>query len=541
MTTPRVLKAADLFCGAGGASTSLVRAAKGLGLELDLLAINHWPTAIDTHRLNHPGVQHLCESVERVNPRAVVPGGRLDLLMAGPECTHHSTARGGRPINDQSRTTAWHILKWAQELYISTILIENVPEFRSWGPIGADGRPLKRHKGKTYAAFLEALRSLGYTVEHRVLNAADYGDPTTRQRVFIIACRGRRTVRWPTPTHTPDGARTLFGPTKKWRAARDIIDWSIEGRSIFDPARKPLAAATLRRIVAGLERFGGTDLQPFLVVLRQHMTAKSIDEPAPTIAAQGQHLALCEPFLVANNTHNQPRATDQPLGAVTTGNRHYLVEPFLMHATHGRDAGRVHDLQKPVPTVTGAHRGELAVVEPFILQQQSGGAPRSVERPLPTITTDGAQSLVEPFLVPFYGERDGQRPRVHAVSEPVPTIPASPKFGVVQPFLASYYGTVNLSPVTDPVPTVTTKARFGLVMPVLNGRALDIRFRMLKPRELARAHSFQDGYRFVGTIEDQVKQIGNSWPTALGESLLTELLREYASTRREAQDDEAIA
>jgi DNA (cytosine-5)-methyltransferase 1 len=125
----RIIKAADLFCGAGGASTGLVRACQALGVDLELLAINHWPIAVETHSANHPKVRHLCESVERVDPRVAVPGGRLHLLMAGPECTHFSTARGGRPVNPQSRASAWHILKWAQELYIDTILIENVPEF----------------------------------------------------------------------------------------------------------------------------------------------------------------------------------------------------------------------------------------------------------------------------------------------------------------------------------------------------------------------------------------------------------------------------
>ncbi len=192
--------AADLFAGAGGASNGLVRAAAALGLDVDLLAVNHWPIAVETHSRNHPTVRHMCESVERIEPREVVPGGRLHLLMAGPECTHFSTARGGRPVNAQSRATAWSILKWAQELYIDTIIIENVPEFRSWGPIGANQKPLKSKRGETFRAFLTALRSLGYTVEDKILNAADYGDPTTRQRLFIMARRGRHKVSWPAPT-----------------------------------------------------------------------------------------------------------------------------------------------------------------------------------------------------------------------------------------------------------------------------------------------------------------------------------------------------
>lgn len=197
--------AADLFCGAGGASTGLVRACDALGVKLNLLAVNHWPTAVQTHLLNHPNVRHKCEAIERINPRVEVPGGRLHLLLAGPECTHHSNAAGGRPKNEQSRASAWHIAKWAQELYIDTILIENVPEFRSWGPVGVDGRPLKSKRGETFTAFLNVLKSLGYRVDVKILNAADYGDPTTlcsslRAAASITSAgRSRRTARRAAP------------------------------------------------------------------------------------------------------------------------------------------------------------------------------------------------------------------------------------------------------------------------------------------------------------------------------------------------------
>ena len=360
-----MIRAADLFCGAGGASTGLVRACQALGLEVDLLAVNHWPTAVQTHSLNHPGVRHLCEAIDRVDPREAVPGGRLHLLLAGPECTHFSTARGGRPVNPQSRASAWHILKWAQELYIDTILIENVPEFRTWGPIGANHRPLKSKKGHTYRAFLEALRSLGYTVEDRILNAADYGDPTTRRRLFIMARRGRHAVRWPAPSHSRAGQPTLFGKTKKWRAAREVIDWSVKGTSIFH-RKKPLKPATLARIFAGLERFGGPDLQPFLVVLRNHAAGRSLDAPVPTVAAQGQHLGL--------------------------------AQPFLMHITHAGADDRTRSVDEPIPTITTAKRGELAVVEPFLTKYTSTGQAYSVDQPIDTITTRDRFGLVQPVI-----------------------------------------------------------------------------------------------------------------------------------------------
>lgn len=567
------IKAADLFCGAGGASTGLVRAATALGLDIDLLAVNHWPAAIRTHELNHPGVRHLCASLEHVKPREHVPGGRLHLLLAGPECTHHSQARGGKPINDQSRATAWCIPKWASDLYIDTIIIENVPEFRTWGPLGANDRPLPSKKGETYQAYLGVLRSLGYKIEERIVNCADYGDATTRQRLFLICHRGKR-VQFPQPTH----AKVAVAGRRKWKAAREVIDWSLTGQSIFD-RKKPLQKATIERILAGLDRFGGEPLKPFLVVLRNHMDGKSIEGPLPTITAGANHIGLAEPFLVTAGgpigQGRNPNSVNDPLPTILAENKRAIIQPVVMHTTHG---GRAHSADKPLPTVTGAHRGELGVIEPFVLSQASGGAARPVEQPIPTLCADGAHSLVQPFMVPMYGERPTQTPRTHSVEQPVPTIPASGdgKFGVVQPFvidtnrpgvedtkrtqpvdtplgtvtgsnrfgvadaafLQSYYGTLNISSVEQPVPTVTTKERFALVMPVIDGLALDIRFRMLQPHELAGAHSFPKSYLFGGSKGDMVKMIGNSWPGETARALCLAALRPFAAKAKDDVDDE---
>jgi DNA (cytosine-5)-methyltransferase 1 len=503
-----MIRAVDLFCGAGGASTGFIRACRASGVKYDLLAINHWPVAVDTHTANHPGVRHLCESVERIDPREVVPGGRLHLLLAGPECTHFSTARGGRPVNPQSRASAWHILKWAQELYIDTILIENVPEFRTWGPVGANGKPLKSKRGQTYRAFIDALRSLDYRVEERILCSADYGDPTTRKRLFIMARRGRHAIEWPAPTHSRTGAATLFGATKRWRAAREVIDWSLAGKSIFN-RKKPLKPATIARILAGLEKCGGPELQPFLVILRNNQSAQSVDGPVPTLTTSGANVGV--------------------------------AQPFLMHITHGRDDNRTHSLDEPVPTVTAARRGELGMVDAFVLGQQSGSVPRPVSDPLPTIACDGAISVVEPciiqtnerravraqsvddplrtvtavggrcfglvepvivdaafgrgddtrraasldsplgtipgsnrfalaqpYIVPFLGERDGQEPRVKSIDEPLQTITTKNPIGLAEPFITKYYATATgAQSVDDPLDTVTTRDRFGVVEPFI--------------------------------------------------------------------------
>lgn len=636
--------AVDLFCGAGGASTGLVRACDELGIDLDLLAVNHWPTAVQTHLLNHPGVRHMCEAVERIDPRAEIPGGRVNLLLAGPECTHFSTARGGRPVNPQSRASAWNIVKWAQELYIDTILIENVPEFRTWGPIGADFKPLKSKKGETYRAFLAALRSLDYKVEDRILNAANYGDPTTRQRLFIIAKRSKRHgITWPVATHSKSGVATLFGKTKKWKAAREIIDWSIEGKSIFN-RKKPLRPATIARILAGLEKFGGPSLQPFLVILRNNGAGASIDSPIPTLTAGGQHVGVAEPFIVpvnhgagelrsrsieeplptltarANQYLVEPmvlgqqsgsvaRRTSEPLPTIATGGAIALAEPFLvpMYGEREGQSPRTHSVDQPVPVIPATGSGKFGVVEPclvqtnerrgarvssvddpvktitavggrciglaepFMVAMEHGGRVLDIDNPVPTITTakGGAFGVAEPFIVDAaFGDGDpakgtARRGAGHAsldaplgtipgsnrfalaepfvvsagganlrqprtTEEPLPTVMGSDRLAVVEPFLSSYYGTVNVSPVSEPVPTVTTKDRFGLVMPVINGLALDIRFRMLQPHELAAAMSFPKSYVFHGKREEVVKQIGNSWPGELSYRLNLELAKDYA-------------
>lgn len=461
-----MIHAADLFAGAGGASTGLHLAATQLGVDLNLVAINHWPAAVRTHAANHPNALHLCQTVESVDPREVVPGGRLHLLLAGPECVHHSRARGGRPVNDQSRASAWHLLRWLELLTVDRVLIENVVEFEEWGPIGSNNRPLKSRKGETYHAFLRAIASLNYRVEARVLNAADYGEATTRRRLFIQAARGRRAITWPEPTHSKRAGHTLLRRTQPWRPAREVIDWALPSQSIFGRAR-PLSPNTLKRIEAGLRRFGGA---PF--VLGQHGggAPRSTNDPLPTVTTDGA-ISCVEPFLVVNNTNNVPKSLGEPLPTITTGNRHYLVEPFL---------------------------------------------------------------------VPLYGEREGQEPRTHSVEDPVPTIPASGggKFGLVEPFTMPYCsnGGQLARPVSQPVGTITTRDRFALVIP----DGVDIRFRMLQPHELAAAMGFPDGYQFLGTKTETIRMIGNAWSCRVAQALCACLLRDHARVGR-VRREEAIA
>jgi DNA (cytosine-5)-methyltransferase 1 len=486
------IRAADLFCGAGGTSTGLALACREAGIEVDLLAINHWQIAIDTHSASHPWARHMCASVDHINPRDVVPGGRLHILCASPECTNHSIARGGRPINDQSRATAWQILKWAQELYIDNILIENVREFRDWGPIGANGKSLKSRKGETFRAFIASLQSLGYRVEHRILNAADYGDPTTRERLFIIARRGNKSIQWPGTTHSRDGGRELFGHKKPYRTAREIIDWAIPNPSIFT-RKKPLAPTTMARIIAGIEKFN-PQLEPFIVTLRQHVAPRGVDEPVPTVSAQGTHLGLCEPFVLQQQSGGAPRSTGEPLPTVATKGAIALAEPVLVKVTHGK---------------------------------QSDGRPQTLDKPLPTVTTHNGVGLAEPYLVPI--DQQGSREAgTRSVDEPVPTITTKARMALAEPCIVKYYGTAKAATVDEPLDTVTTKDRFGLVQPEMNGYRLDIRFRMLQPHELASAQGFPNDYKFTGTKSDVVKQIGNAVPVHLAQALCASLLEDYA-------------
>ncbi len=430
----KTIYAADLFCGAGGTSTGLKLACNERHLQLDLLAINHWDVAIATHTTNHPEANHMCESLDNVNPRKVVPKGYLDILVASPECTHHSNARGGRPMSDQSRASAWHVLRWAEALRVKNILIENVREFKNWGPLGVNKRPLKRKKGELFKAFIYSLKAMGYNVDYKVLNAADYGDPTTRQRLFILARKGNKVV-WPKATHTSDGE----GKTNRWIAAREIIDWDVPGKSIFE-RKKPLSDNTMRRIMTGLRKFSGKSLEPFLVQLYKTSNASDIDKPLPTIMTVPK-TALCQPFLVEYYGNGKAQPIDKPLPTQSTKDRFAIVEPFIVR-------------------IANSSAGDKQV--------------RSIDKPLATIVTKEELAVCEPSI--------------HSVDAPLPVVTGA-----------------------------------ALVMPELNGSKLDIKFRMLLPKELASAMSFGD-YEFCGKRVEVVKQIGNAVPVNVAKHLCLALL-----------------
>ena len=560
MTT---IHAVDLYAGGGGTSTGLALACKELGLEVDLTAINHWKEAVETHKANHPWANHLCMEVEQAIPRKIVKGGHLDILVASPSCVYHSRAAGGRPKNEQDRASPWHILRWLEELDVDSLLVENVPEFSGWGPLDAEGNPIKELKGTTYRAWLMAVESLGYTVEARVLNAADYGAPTSRSRIFVAARKGEATIRWPKPTHRKEGKGR-----RRWRPAKEIIDWSIEGKSIFT-RKKPLSPNTIRRIVEGLKRFGGEELQPFIIQMEHGGSLKDMDKPLPTITtAKGGSMAVVRPeaFLLSQGSNGAPKAVSRdPVPAILTGGKHAFVQPFILSQASG---GAPRPVDKPAPTITGG--GAHALVDAFIIPhfgERKTQRPRthSIDDPLPAATSHGAGSLVSATIIKYHsGRRDGGRKRAYSVEEPLKTIDTSNRLGiarsfilpvegfhqeggrthnparsvetplgtitqrgyggVVQPFLAEYYGNSAVQSVDEPLPTVPTKDKFALVQPVHNGFALDIKFRMLEVHELAAAMQFPKSYIFMGTKAERIKQIGNAVVVGVAYKLTRSLL-----------------
>lgn len=499
----------DMFCGAGGTSTGVRAAARKLGIDMDLIAINHWDVAISTHSTNHPEMRHYNSDLIAIDPHLAVPSGHLKLLVASPECTHFSRARGGKPMSKQSRASVKYVLSWMHALDIENAVIENVPEFMDWGPLhrqcvcGAGpyydvkhakdckfATPIKNRKGEYFHRFIMKLRELGYNVEWRILNAADYGDPTTRRRLFIMARKGKP-VRFPEPTHHREGG-DMFGIKPRWRTAREIIDWSIKGESIYN-RKKPLAENTMRRIEAGLLKYNG---KAFVLGQQSGAVARDVDQPIPTVAGAGA-ISLIQPFIIAL------RGTAD--SSVKTSHR---------------------SVDNPLPTITGGNH--LAVVQPFIIQMDMGGRLQSMDDPMNTLTSADARALVQPFLVEYHNGENSER-RTRSIDQPLPTLDTSNRFGLAEPFIVEYYGTGQAQLVEEPMKTITGRDRFGLVEPIVfehNGKKylLDILFRMLQPHELAAAMSFPKGYKFQGTREQMVKQIGNAVPVRLAEALATAAL-----------------
>lgn len=305
----------DLFAGAGGASTGLEAA---IGRAVDI-AINHDPLALQVHAENHPGTTHLTADVWEVDPLEATQGRRVSILWASPDCTHFSIAKGGKPKKQRIRSLAWVVVKWAKATRPEMIFLENVREFRGWGPLDREGRPIKARMGETFKRWRRQLERLGYTVEERVLDASEYGAPTKRKRLFVVA-RLDGANAWPTKTH---GKAPGLLPL---RAAAECIDWSIPVRSIFG-RKKPLAAKTMWRIFQGVKRYVLEHPRPFLVKFRGDAHSSDLGEPMPTILAGGNKLGEVRAFLTAFYGSDGPGGQEllEPARTITARHRLGLV------------------------------------------------------------------------------------------------------------------------------------------------------------------------------------------------------------------------
>lgn len=551
----------DNFAGGGGASTGIEMA---LGRPVDI-AINHDPEAIAMHEINHPHTKHFCESVWEVNPREITGGRPVDLCWFSPDCKHFSKAKGGKPVKKEIRGLAWVAIRYAATVRPRVIMLENVEEFVTWGPITVDGRPCPKNKGRTFNSFVNALRRHGYQVEWKELRANVYGTATIRKRLFLIArCDGLPIV-WPEATHAPHQSPAVkVKQAKPQRLAADIIDWSLPCPSIFT-RKKPLAEATLRRIARGIQRYVIDAAEPFIVkvnhgydyfrgqslgeplqtitsklgsalvvpklapFITEHANGSSqrnmpTDEPLRTICAQvkGGHFAVVAPPLVqvgyGEREGQAPRAPglDKPLGTIVAGGgKHALVAAFLAKHYGGNYTGPGSDLRDPLSTVTTVDHNALVLAH--IQRDYGNSIGHAATEPLHTITAGGGgkAALVASSLIKLRGTcRDGQ-----PVTEPAATISAQGNhLGEVRAFLLKYYEHGTGQSLADPLHTITTKDRIGLVM--VKGepyQIVDIGMRMLEPHELYAAQGFPADYIHDRTATGkrlskaaQVRMCGNS-------------------------------
>ncbi len=438
----------DSFAGGGGASTGIEMA---LGRSPDI-AINHSADALAMHQVNHPDTLHLSKNIWQVDPLEVVGNRTVGLAWFSPDCKHFSKAKGGRPVKRNIRDLAWVVVLWARRVRPEVIILENVEEFRDWGPVTEDGRPCKERKGQTFQRWSAELKRLGYRMEWRELRACDYGAPTIRKRFFMIARRDGAKIVWPERTHgRPDDPEVIAGRKRPWRTAAEIIDWSLPCPSIFDSAQeifrkhglravRPLADATMRRIARGVVRYVLEAKRPFVVGLahgdsgsRRHY---GIDEPLTTVHAGGKNHAVVVPSIVRTDMasaadRNGVNAPDEPLRTQTTAGSHAVVVPTLVGC--------------------GGRAGQ--------------SAPRGGDDPLGTLTAKPDGCLVAPYLVPRYGERDGQYPRTRSVEEPAPVVvPGGNEGSLAAVHLSRFTQNGVGSGADEPVDTVMAGApKFGVV------------------------------------------------------------------------------
>lgn len=495
----------DNFAGGGGASTGIELAT---GISVDI-AINHDLEAIRMHKANHPNTKHYCEDVWQVDPVEVCKGHPVGLAWFSPDCKHFSKAKGGKPKDKFIRGLAWVACRWAGLVRPRVIMLENVEEFKTWGPLNRSHRPIKEKQGVTFQKFVGQLKDLGYEVEYRELVAADYGAPTMRKRFFLIArCDGKPIV-WPEPTYAPaDSEEVKAGLLKPYVGAYTQLDFSLPCPSIFDTSEeikekygiravRPLAQKTMGRIARGLKKF-------------------VLDNP--------------EPFIIQCN-------------------QQCLISPTLIqyHSETSKDGVRGQAIEDPIMTVDSSNR--YGLVTSFLHKYYDGGykgAGETVENPLPTVTAWDHNSVVTANLIQMNNHCDGKD-----IKQPLPTITAGDgHFGVVRAFLIKYYGQGIGQDIQKPLDTVTAQDRFGLV--TINGtdyQIVDIGLRMLEPKELYGCQGFPDDYiidhDYTGKTyprSEQVKRCGNAVcppiPAALVRANLPELCVAKRTPNMQVKEEE---
>lgn len=547
----------DNFAGGGGASCGIELA---LGRHVDH-AINHDPEAVAMHAMNHPQTQHHCESVWDVKPLELTGGRPVGLAWFSPDCKHFSKAKGGKPRDKKIRGLAWVAMRWAALVRPRVIILENVEEFQTWGPVLPDGTPCPKRKGDTFRSFVRQLQEKGYAVEWRELRACDYGAPTIRKRLFLIArCDGKPIV-WPQPTHgAPGSAGVLAKRLKPWRTAAECIDWSIIPKSIFERDR-PLADATQRRIARGIRRYVIDAANPFIVTLahgegrpgaaqRWGAGARTTQAPMPTLTASGGY-GIVAPVLTecANASTQRSFCAAEPLRtqcAEVKGDHFALAAATLVQTGYGERPGqapRAPGLDKPLGTAM-AGGVKHALVSAFLAKHYGGnydGPGVGLPEPASTITTTDHHALVASHMVKLRGECTGS-----AASDPVPTISAQGNhIGEVRAFLVKYYSEGGQDQdCRDPMHTIPTKDRLGLV--TVEGQQYqiaDIGMRMLEPHELYAAQGFPSSYVIAPVINGrrlpkhaQVRMCGNSVSPPMAAALVRANVPEMASwSAREAR------
>lgn len=562
----------DNFAGGGGASTGIEIA---IGRSVDI-AINHDPEAIKMHKANHPKTKHFCEDVWQVNPEEACKGNPVALAWFSPDCKHFSRAKGGTPVDKNIRGLAWVAIRWAYTVRPRCIMLENVPEIQTWGPLGEDNKPIKERAGETFEGFVLALTTgipkhhnafkemcnflgtevtskiantlsegLGYKLEYKILKSCDYGAPTTRKRFYLIARSDGNPIIWPQPTHAPRKSKEVKdGKKLPYRTAAECIDWSIPTQSIFE-RKKPLAENTLRRIARGIQKFVIENPEPFIVSVNHGgdgFRGQSINEPLQTVTSKHGY-GIVTPTIMCDNTNNVGSSADAPLPTVTTGNRNFLVAPSIApiliqyHSETANGEIRGQELKEPLMTQDTSNRYALSCAH--IMKNYAGGykgCSSAADNPLGTVTAHDHNSLVTAHIMTMRRNMYGQ-----PADEPLTTISCSgAHHAEVQAFLIKYFSTGVAKSVNDPLDTITTKDRFAVV--TIHGEEYvitDIRMRMLQPRELFNAQGFPgdyiididaDGNPYTKT--EQVKKCGNAVTPPVATALVSANFPEYCSWHR---------